>query len=94
MDQPHQIDPAAIERLRRLGGDEFVLKMTNLFLSYVSQKIEEARQALKSADLAGVAKAAHAIKIKLRNVGALGVQDSARASNRCHRNPKAIQPQL
>src|SRR3974390_3182478 len=62
MPAPSQIDPAALERLRRLGGEEFVGKMAELFLSYGAQKISEARQASNAADLAAVAKAAHAIK--------------------------------
>jgi HPt (histidine-containing phosphotransfer) domain-containing protein len=77
MNQPRQIDPDALERLRGLGGDEFVLKMTKLFLSYVAQKIEDARQALETSNLAGVAKATHAIKSSAGNVGALEVQDLA-----------------
>jgi HPt (histidine-containing phosphotransfer) domain-containing protein len=78
MNPPCQLDPAALERLRRLGGDAFVLKMTDLFLSYGGQKIEEGRQALEAANLAGVAAAVHAIKSSAGNVGASVVQDLAR----------------
>jgi HPt (histidine-containing phosphotransfer) domain-containing protein len=77
MPAPSQIDPAALERLRRLGGEEFVGKMAELFLSYGAQKISEARQASNAADLAAVAKAAHAIKSSAGNIGASQVQDLA-----------------
>jgi HPt (histidine-containing phosphotransfer) domain-containing protein len=77
MNQPCLLDPVALERLRRLGGDGFVLKMTDLFLSYSTQKIEEARQALAAANPAQVARAVHAIKSSAGNVGALEVQDLA-----------------
>jgi len=77
MNQPTQIDPAALERLRRLGGEEFALKMTDLFLSYGAQKIGEARQSLEQSNPTEVAKALHAIKSSAGNVGALEVQDLA-----------------
>jgi len=77
MNQPCQLDPAALERLRRLGGDEFILKMTDLFLSYSAQKIGEARQALEAANPADLAKAMHAMRSSAGNVGALEVQDLA-----------------
>ena len=51
--------------------------MAELFLSYGAQKISEARQASNAADLAAVAKAAHAIKSSAGNIGASQVQDLA-----------------
>ena len=77
MNQPCQIDPAALERLRRLGGDEFTLKMIDLFVSYGAQKIGEARHALEAANSVEVAKAMHAIKSSAGNVGALEVENLA-----------------
>ena len=75
--QPSQLDPAALERLRRLGGEEFTRKMIDLFLSYSAQKIGEARRALEAANLDAVAKAAHPVRSGAGNVGAVIVENLA-----------------
>jgi len=77
MNQPCQIDPAALDRLRRLGGDEFAARMIDLFGSFGAQKIGEARRALEEANRAEVAKLMHSMKSSAGNVGAVEVQDLA-----------------
>jgi HPt (histidine-containing phosphotransfer) domain-containing protein len=77
MNQPCQIDPAALDRLRRLGGDEFAARMIDLFGSFGAQKIGEARRALEVANRAEVAKLMHSMKSSAGNVGAVEVQDLA-----------------
>jgi HPt (histidine-containing phosphotransfer) domain-containing protein len=66
-----------MQRLRRLGDEEFVRSMIELFFSYVSQKLAEARRALEEGDLNGVGSAAHAIKSTAGNAGACRVQEVA-----------------
>jgi HPt (histidine-containing phosphotransfer) domain-containing protein len=77
MNAAPDLDPAAIERLTRLGGEKFTAEMVRLFLSYVSEKLEEARRAQQAGDMAGVARAVHPIKSSAGNVGAMRVQHLA-----------------
>jgi len=77
MDSPKPLEPEAIKRLRRLGDDKFVRSMIDLFFSFVSQKLTEARLAWEEGDLTGVGNAVHAIKSSAGNAGASRVQDLA-----------------
>ena len=71
------LDVAALEKLMRLGGKEFVTQMTDLFMSYVPQKLAEARSASQAGDLAGVQKAVHPIKSSAGNIGAQPLRELA-----------------
>ena len=71
------LDVAALEKLMRLGGKEFVTQMTDLFMSYVPQKLAEARSAAQAGDLSGVQKAVHPIKSSAANIGARPMRDLA-----------------
>lgn len=77
MDSRSPLDHAAVERLRRLGDAGFVCHMIDLFFSFVSQKLSEARTAQDAGDLLGVGRAAHAVKSTAGNAGAWRVQDLA-----------------
>lgn len=78
MNEPVRLDAAAIERLRRLGGDKFAREMIGLFLTYVDQKITEARRAQQAGNLPGVQKAVHPVKSSAGNVGARCIQELAK----------------
>ena len=71
------MDVAAIEKLIQIGGKEFASKMIDLFLSYVPEKLAEARAAGQTGDLFRVQKAVHPIKSSAANVGARLMQDLA-----------------
>jgi HPt (histidine-containing phosphotransfer) domain-containing protein len=71
------LDTAVIEKLMQIGGRDFVTQMIDLFLSYVPQKLMEARAAGQAGDLGGVQKAVHPIKSSAGHVGALLMRDLA-----------------
>ena len=71
------LDVATIEKLRQIGGQEFVSQMIDLFLSYVPQKLAEARTAAQAGDLLRVQKAVHPIKSSAGNIGARPLRDLA-----------------
>lgn len=77
MNENTPINPSAIERLCRLGGEKFAGEMIDLFLSYGTQKMDEARQAQKTGNLKALADAAHPLKSSAGNVGAVRVQELA-----------------
>lgn len=77
MGEQSPLNPAALERLRKLGGDKFLVDMINLFLSYGSTKVAEARRAHQAGNLVAVADAAHPIKSSAGNVGAERLQQAA-----------------
>lgn len=74
MNESHNLDPAALQRLQRLGGDAFVCRMIDLFLDYAGKQITGARAALTAENFAAVGKAAHPLKSSAGNVGAGRVQ--------------------
>ena len=71
------LDGATIKKLMQIGGSEFVTQMIDLFMSYVPQKLAEARSAVQAGDLVGVAKAVHPIKSSAANIGAHSMHDLA-----------------
>ena len=77
MNAPNAFDPAAIERLLKLGGPKFTLEMIDLFGSYGGKKIAEARQAQQAGNLTALADAAHPLKSRAGNVGAVLVLELA-----------------
>ena len=77
MNAPPDLDPVGIERLRRLGGAKFAGEMIRLFLTYVGDKVAEARAAQQDGDLTRVERAVHPIKSSAGNVGAVRVQQLA-----------------
>jgi HPt (histidine-containing phosphotransfer) domain-containing protein len=74
MSDTPSIDPVALQRLQRLGGAAFVGKMIDLFISYVVEKLAEARAAGAAGNCVGVANAVHPVKSSAGNVGAVQVQ--------------------
>jgi HPt (histidine-containing phosphotransfer) domain-containing protein len=78
MNGENELDPRALERLRVLGkGVKFVRDMIDLFLSYAPAKLADARAALQSGNLRGVATAVHPLKSGAGNMGARVVQNLA-----------------
>jgi HPt (histidine-containing phosphotransfer) domain-containing protein len=77
------LDEAAIDRLMQIGGREFVKKMLDLFLSYVPQKLAEARAAERIGDLQKVREAVHPIKSSAGNIGAIPMRDLAARLEQC-----------
>ena len=71
------LDVATIERLVQMGGKGFATEMIDLFLSYVPQKLAEARAAEQAGDLPGVSKAVHPIKSSAGHIGARPLWDLA-----------------
>ncbi len=71
------LDDATMRKLVELGGKEFALEMIGLFLSYVPQKLAEARTAAQAGDWPGVQKAVHPIKSSAGNIGARPLRDLA-----------------
>jgi CheY-like chemotaxis protein/HPt (histidine-containing phosphotransfer) domain-containing protein len=69
------LDLPAIERLRKLGGNQFARDMIDLFLSYGTQKVGEARAAQQEGKLEAVADAVHPIKSSAGNIGAGEIQE-------------------
>ena len=65
----HEIVIVAHEQFRIFDG-----RMIDLFIEFVSGKVQEADEALGRGDLPAVARAAHAIKSSAANVGAVRVQ--------------------
>lgn len=77
MNEPQNLDPAALQRLQRFGDAAFVVKMIDLFLEYAPQKIAEARAAQAAGNFTGVEKAVHPLKSSAGNVGACRIQELA-----------------
>jgi HPt (histidine-containing phosphotransfer) domain-containing protein len=77
MSETSAFNPAAIERLLKLGGQKFTLDMIDLFISYGSKKLAEARTAQQAGDLVKLSAAAHPLKSSAGNVGASRVQELA-----------------
>jgi HPt (histidine-containing phosphotransfer) domain-containing protein len=71
------LDEAAVEKLLKMGGPGFVVKMIDNFVSYVPQKLTEARAAERAGLLDDIRKAAHPIKSSAGHVGAHAMQELA-----------------
>jgi len=69
------MDQAALTRLYRLGGQQFALDMLDLFLSYGSEKLAEARLAWNGGNLEALADSVHPIKSSAGNIGAIRIQN-------------------
>lgn len=79
MTTPASIDGSAIDRLARLGGDPFVCKVLEIFLRDAPARVASAREALAARDADGVAFCSHSLVSTAGNVGALALQETARA---------------
>jgi len=90
------VDTATLEKLRQLGGKEFALHMIDLFLTYVPEKLAEARAGLAAGNLQRVQKAAHPIKSSAGNIGAPVMHDLAERVEQLaiEQNGEAIPPLL
>jgi CheY-like chemotaxis protein len=90
------LDVPAIERLCQLGGSQFAVDMINLFLSYGTQKVEEARKAQQGGKLEAVADAVHPIKSSAGNIGAGDIQELCALIERSarQREPELVAAQL
>lgn len=71
------LDNAAMQELVDLGGNAFALQMIDLFMSYVPQKLAEARAAAQAGDWLGVQRAVHPIKSSADDIGARPFRDLA-----------------
>jgi HPt (histidine-containing phosphotransfer) domain-containing protein len=71
------LDAATLEKLLQIGGRDFTVKMIELFMSYVPEKLMEARAAEQDGDLERVQKAVHPIKSSAMNIGARNMRDLA-----------------
>ena len=71
------LDAVTLEKLMQMGGPEFATKMIDLFLSYVPQKLAEARAGEQAGDLLRVQKAVHPIKSSAGNIGAQPLRELA-----------------
>lgn len=75
------VDPAALQRLRDdLGGDEVTLQdILATFSAEAPRLLARLRDAHLAGDAPAMSQAAHALKGASGDVGALGLQDLARA---------------
>lgn len=64
------IDPHGLARLNKIGGSEFVIKMIDLFLEEIPDRLRAARNGELAGDTQAVAEAAHSIKSSAQNFGA------------------------
>ncbi len=71
------LEDATFQKLTQIGGYEFAVQMIDLFLSYVPQKLIEARVAAQAGDWVGVQKAVHPIKSSASNIGARSLRELA-----------------
>ena len=71
------LDVASLEKLINIGGREFATKMIDLFLSYIPERLAEARAAVQAGDLVRVQRAVHPIKSSAANIGAQPLRDLA-----------------
>ncbi|MFQ6678484.1 MAG: Hpt domain-containing protein [Fidelibacterota bacterium] len=71
------IDLTAIARLKKMGGNVLVVKMINLFLENIPQKINIMEQAVRDSDYKSLEMAAHSLKSSAGNLGARKLQQTA-----------------
>lgn len=71
------VDDAALAKLRDLGGPEFLVKLIDVFLKNVPERIGAARAGERAGDLEAVEQAAHALKSSAGNLGAARLRDLA-----------------
>lgn len=64
-----------ISNLEKIGGKQFVQKIVNSFHRNVSQKIESAKEGVRSGNLEAVERAAHSIKSSAGNLGAARLEE-------------------
>jgi HPt (histidine-containing phosphotransfer) domain-containing protein len=77
MNQETCLDPVAFAKLEQLGGRRFACEMIDIFLSYVPEKLAEARAAELAGDIPGIQKAVHPIKSSAGNLGAFPLKELA-----------------
>jgi len=77
MNSGSALDVAAFAKLEQMGGKAFAVQMIDLFVSYVPEKLAEARAAQQAGDLARVQKAVHPIKSSAGNIGARPMRELA-----------------
>ncbi len=71
------VDDAALAKLRDLGGAEFLVKLIDVFLENVPERIGAARAGLRADDLKAVELAAHSLKSSAGSLGATRLRDLA-----------------
>lgn len=64
-----------ISNLEKIGGKQFVQKLINSFHRNVSQKIEKAKEGIRTGNLEAVERAAHSIKSSAGNLGAARLEE-------------------
>jgi HPt (histidine-containing phosphotransfer) domain-containing protein len=65
------LDPEALTRLRRIGGDTLVDRMIEIFLENAPARVATVVAAAARGDAGGVEQAAHSLKSRAANIGAL-----------------------
>lgn len=71
------LDVASLEKLIQIGGKKLLTDMADLFVSYVPQKLAEARAAAQAGNLVGIQNAVHPIKSSAANIGARPLRELA-----------------
>ena len=64
-----------ISNLEKIGGKQFVEKMIDSFHRNVSQKIESAKEGVRTGNLEAIERAAHSIKSSAGNPGATKLEN-------------------
>ena len=96
MDDLTGIDPQGLVRLNKIGGPAFVIKMIDLFLEEIPERLSAARKGEQAADLHAVAEAAHSMKSSAYNFGAENLARLAQKiegmarSNNCENLPELL----
>ena len=74
---PERFNPAALDMLRRLGNGTLLVRMVELFLQTIPERIASARAGLQMNDVRAVEIAAHSIKSSAGQLGGVGLQHTA-----------------
>jgi len=77
------LDVTALEKLMQIGDKAFAVHMIDLFITYIPQKLAEARTAEQNGDLVRVRKAVHPIKSSAWSIGAYQMRALATRIEEC-----------
>ncbi len=85
------LDAATLEKLLQIGGEEFAVQMIELFLSFIPQKLAEARSAWQDGDMLRLQKAVHPIKSSTSSIGAHKMRNLAEQIEQYALNKRSAQ---
>ena len=77
-----ELDPDALTRLDKLGGPGFAQRIIGIFLTEAPRRAADAQRAVESRDGHALAHAVHALISSAGNLGAAGLADYARQTER------------